>query len=183
MVDLRQSVSVIEGLKCVECGSIRLRTIHNSAVGETVRRRKKCKSCGHAFWTVEIPEETVPDDESFDAIFGDARRLTRQRVIYDPAIHDGYDWRQIDAAPEYDVCREGLIRSRKKKAMTLIQPQSMRSGAQNVQLRDSGKGLVYTSVAREVLIGFVSYQPSGTKIVYKDGDRSNLKLENLEWKR
>jgi transcription elongation factor Elf1 len=68
-----------KGISCTECGSTRLHTPNTRQYMHMQRRQKSCKNCGHSFYTLEIPESTMPDfDEissSLETAFGILSRV------------------------------------------------------------------------------------------------------------
>ena len=43
----------LAGIPCPKCGCADLRTTHTRKSTRTIRRRRECKHCLHAFWTIE----------------------------------------------------------------------------------------------------------------------------------
>ena len=64
-----------------------------------------------------------------------------------------------------------------------ILPQQVNeNGEQTVELIDREGNPHVVSVAEAVLKSFVGPAPEGAVVHYKDGDKSNCKLDNLEWR-
>lgn len=57
------------GLRCPDCQSVRLIVVDTRPHGQTVRRRRRCKSCGRNFFTREFPEKILPDRSELDRLF------------------------------------------------------------------------------------------------------------------
>ena len=50
-------------MKCPKCGSEQIHVINSRPSKGEIRRRRECISCARRFWTVEIHEETVEEQE------------------------------------------------------------------------------------------------------------------------
>lgn len=49
-----------DGLLCPSCGRHKLATVDTRPRNGTIRRRRKCVKCKHAFYTIEVPEKAAP---------------------------------------------------------------------------------------------------------------------------
>lgn len=79
----------------------------------------------------------------------------------------------------YDVSDEGNVRNR--KTGRVMKTNVNKKGYRTVSLREDGK--YYTrKVANLVADAFIEEERNGRDVTYKDGDRSNIYADNLEYK-
>jgi hypothetical protein len=86
-------------------------------------------------------------------------------------------WKTIKGYPKYEVSSKGLVRV--SSSLKLLKLSNV-NGYRSVSLNQSGKVRSFR-VHRLVAIAFIK-NPSNKNIVnHKDGNKSNNKVENLEW--
>ena len=79
----------------------------------------------------------------------------------------------------YDVSDEGNVRNR--KTGRVMKTNVNKKGYRTVSLREDGK--YYTrKVANLVADAFIEEERNGRDVTYKDGDRSNIYADNLEYR-
>lgn len=87
-------------------------------------------------------------------------------------------WAGIPGFPDYAVSTNGDIMNLKRQKR--LSHRVDKKGFHSVVLRDNGKPKCFL-IGRLVLGQFKGEQPQKIQVKYLDGDRSNNKLENLEW--
>lgn len=87
------------------------------------------------------------------------------------------EWRAIEEAPEYLVSNKGRVKQRKTGR---ILKTHLRNGHPRVNLVYNGKHF-NQFIYRLVAIAFVGGRRDNLKVIPKDGDKTNLCYENLEW--
>lgn len=87
---------MIEGdgrsLTCPACNSVRLAVVATRPHGGTTRRRRRCRACGHRFYTKEVYCVVTLEEGPIDLDWSLALRLRKERL-------DESSSRSIDAIP------------------------------------------------------------------------------------
>ena len=102
------------------------------------------------------------------------------------AEHGGREsWSQVPAAPELWASNFGQIATLKHGGgFSILSPRQNQYGEPCIHFKRDGKGHRKTSlVAGLVLAAFGRSRPGGFRIGYRDGDVSNVALDNLHWER
>ncbi len=87
-------------------------------------------------------------------------------------------WRILERNPNYAVSKDGRVLSiRRRKVLT---PKQNWDGYQRVQLWDRGK-CEFVSIHRLIAEAFLSNPEKKPLINHKNGDKSDNRIENLEW--
>ena len=100
-------------------------------------------------------------------------------------------WKEITEYNSYAVSNLGRIKRIKKtsrnKANTILKPIIQRDGHASVRLYRQDEDGTYSrkqyGIHQLVMEYFVEPRPKGTFIKHLDGDKTNNKLENLEYRR
>ena len=90
------------------------------------------------------------------------------------------NWKTINGYDDYQVSDEGEVRSLKFGKTIIRKPSTNMQGYFRVSLWQNGEEKHY-KVHRLVLCAFVGPCPAGMEANHLDGDKSNNRLENLEW--
>ena len=89
-------------------------------------------------------------------------------------------WRPLREGLPYDVSDDGQVRSRRTGRLLV---QHERNGAQRVRLWDDGEPAtrsVHVLMAQAFLPD-PAPRDGGRDVAFRDGDRLNMRVENLEW--
>lgn len=89
-------------------------------------------------------------------------------------------WKECVDFPDYEISTMGRLR--RKDNQCLISASSHRGGFLTVNLRRDGKRLT-RAVHILVLRTFVGERPNDCAPYFKNGDKRDCRLENLEWVR
>lgn len=88
-------------------------------------------------------------------------------------------WKVIDEAPNYEVSNLGRVRNIKKNK--IMKPFMNNSGYYQVVLRGKEKTSLYRLVHRLVALNFIDNPNNYFEVNHKDFDKTNNKVDNLEW--
>ena len=88
------------------------------------------------------------------------------------------EWKQSDEFSNYEISNKGGVRS--VKTGRILKPQTNKSGYPVICLREGGRQ--YTKkIARLVGDAFIESDDKDLPITYRDGDRTNVDVDNLEY--
>lgn len=89
-------------------------------------------------------------------------------------------WKSLQDWPDYEISNYGRIRNIKKDPTKALRMSLNQRGAVCVNLQRSGV-YSYIPVMRLVANHFVDGYFEGAEVRPKDGDKQNLKADNIEW--
>lgn len=88
-------------------------------------------------------------------------------------------WLPSKEFPNYEISDEGGVRN--SKTGRVMKTNKNKKGYETVSLREDGK--YYTrKVANLVADTFIDEDRNGLDVTYKDGDRTNIRASNLEYR-
>lgn len=91
------------------------------------------------------------------------------------------EWRDITGYPGYQVSEFGRVRSRRRAKMRTLELPQNYAGYRVVGLRTSDGQRKQFRVNRLVLEAFIGECPEGFQSNHRNGNKSDNRLENLEW--
>lgn len=89
------------------------------------------------------------------------------------------EWRPYEKIPRYLVSTEGRVKN--SKTGRILKSSIDTKGYEKISLHENGKSIT-RKVSRMVAETFIECNEDGLDVTFKDGDRSNTCVDNLEWK-
>ena len=89
-------------------------------------------------------------------------------------------WKIIEGYPDYAISSEGRVASRKKQGIWILRKIGLYERYPQVTLVKNGK-VHCVKVHRLVARAFIPNPKNLATVNHKDGDKSNNRVENLEW--
>lgn len=91
------------------------------------------------------------------------------------------EWKQIEDYPRYEVSNMGNVRRRDRPEHLFSTRPDSKTGYVRVTLARAGRNPGREQVHRLVARSFLGEHRRGAHVNHKDGDKSNNRVENLEW--
>lgn len=90
------------------------------------------------------------------------------------------NWKTIIGFNNYEISDEGKVRN--KTTQYILKGRLSKSGYYQVSLKNDETGKFMNQyIHRLVALHFIDNQENKREVNHKDGDKTNNKLENLEW--
>lgn len=90
------------------------------------------------------------------------------------------DWKTINGFNNYEISDEGEVRNR--TTQYILKGRKSKNGYYQVSIKNDETGkFVNQYIHRLVAIHFLDNKENKREVNHKDGDKSNNKLDNLEW--
>mgnify|MGYP003133547846 FL=1 len=111
---------------------------------------------------------------------GNARRVRELPAPRDPMTRER--WKRIEGYNDYEVSTYGRVRSWRKRSETKILKVGYAPSDVLIVSLCNDEGKKTQQVRALVLRAFMRPRPEHSRIVHRDGDTTNCKLYNLEYR-